>query len=104
MKNVHIAFEKLHVDTPNDMRKGNTNPGYEHVNVRMISYIKMYGKFTRKAILVADGHTTAPPSSITYSIVVSRDSVRISFLLASLNDLNIFACDLGKEYLNAKFR
>ena len=77
------------------MRKGNIQPGYEHVNVHMIFDIKMDGKFTRKEILVADGHTTAPPPSNTYSCVVSRGSVRIAFLLSSLNDLYIFAWDIG---------
>ena len=61
----------------------------------MIFDIKLDGKFTRKARLVAGGHTTAPPSSITYSSVVSRESVGIVFLLASLNDLDILACDIG---------
>ena len=58
-------------------------PGYENVNFHIIFDINMDVKFTRKEILVADGHTTAPPSSITYSRVVSRESVRIAFLLAS---------------------
>ena len=65
-------------------------PGYEHVNVYMMFDINMDGKFTKKAILVADGHTTAPPSSITYSSVVSSESVIIAFILASLNELDIF--------------
>ena len=43
----------------------------------MISDINMNGKFTRKEILVADGHTTAAPSSIAYSTVVFRESVMI---------------------------
>ena len=86
------------------MRKVDINPGYEHVNLHMIFDIKMCGKFTRKARLVADGHTTARPSSITYLIVVSRESVRISFLIVSLNDLDIFAYDVGNAYLNAKCR
>ena len=33
-----------------------------------------------------------------------RESFRIAFLLASLNDLDIFARDIGNAYLNAKFR
>ena len=53
--------------------------------MHMIFDIKMDEKFTRKAILVVGGHTTAPPSSITYSSVVSRESVGISIILASLN-------------------
>lgn len=39
---------------------------------------------TRKARFVAGGHRTDPPSQITYSTVVSRDSVRIAFLIAAL--------------------
>ena len=99
-----IVYEKFYSVTPDEMRKGNIKPGYEQVNVHMIFDIKMDGKFTRKARLVADGHTTALPSSTTYSSVLYRESVMIAFLLASLNDLDIFACDIGNEYLNAKFR
>ena len=74
MTNVRISFENLDGVTPDETRKGNINPGYEHVNVYMIFDTKMYGKFTRKARLVADGHTTEPPSSITYSsVVVARN-------------------------------
>ena len=66
MTNVGITFDNIDGVTPGDMRKGEINPGYEHVNVHIIFDIKMDGKFIRKARLVADGHTTAPPSSITY--------------------------------------
>jgi hypothetical protein len=41
---------------------------------------------------------------MTYSSVVSRDSVRIMFLIAALNDLNIKMCDIGNAYLNAETR
>ena len=44
---------------------------------------------------VAGGHTTDPPATLTYSSVVSRDSVRIAFLKAALNDLNILSADIG---------
>jgi hypothetical protein len=60
--------------------------------------------FTRKARYVAGGHMTDPPTSLTYSSVVSRDSVRIAFLLAALNDLEIKAADIGNAYLNAPTR
>ena len=104
MKNVCIAFEKLDGVTTDETSKGGIKPGYDRINVHMIFYIKMDGKFTRKAILVADGHTTPLPSSITYSGAVSRESGSISFLLASLNDLQIFACYIGNAYLNEKCR
>ena len=54
--------------------------------------------------LVAGGHTTDQPSSLTYSSVVSRDSVRILLLIAALNDLNVLACDIQNAYLTAKCR
>ncbi|KAL7515969.1 hypothetical protein ACHAWF_000018, partial [Thalassiosira exigua] len=57
--------------------------------------------FTCKARFVANGSTTDTPSTLTYSSVVSRDSVRIALLVAALNDLDIFACDIGNAYLNA---
>jgi len=59
---------------------------------------------TRKARLVAGGHMTKPPSSLTYASVVSRESVRIAFMYASLNNLKILAADIGNAYLNAKCR
>ena len=81
MTNVRIAFEKLDEITTDETRKGKIKPGYEHFNVHMIFDIKNVGKFTRSSTLVADGHTTAPPSSITYSSVVSRKNVMIVFIL-----------------------
>ena len=57
--------------------------------------------FTRKTRFVAGGHLTNAPSTITYSSVVSRDFVRITFLLAALNILEIIVCDIGNTYLNA---
>ena len=35
---------------------------------------------------------------MTYSSVVSRDSVRIMFLIAALNDLDLRMCDIGNVY------
>jgi hypothetical protein len=57
--------------------------------------------FTRKARFCAGGHTTDTPAAMTYSSVVSRDSVRIGFMLAALNGLDVMACDLENAYLNA---
>ena len=47
---------------------------------------------------------TELPSSITYSSVVSRDSVRIVLTIAALNDLSILACDIQNAYLSAPCR
>ena len=40
-------------------------------------------------------HKNDPPTSITYSSVVSRDSVRIAFMLEALNDIDVFDADIG---------
>ena len=101
MVNVRVAFEKLEGVTIDEMKTGKVKPGFKFCSTHMIFDIKMDGKFTRKARLVADGHKTDAPASITYSSVVSRDSVRVCLMAASLNGLDVFACDIGNAYLNA---
>ena len=66
----------------------------------MIFDIKMFG-LIRKARLVTGGHMMDTPSPITYSSVVSCDSVHIAFLVATLNDLDVMSADIGNAYLNA---
>jgi hypothetical protein len=47
---------------------------------------------------------TRTPFTLTYSSVVSRDSVQIALLAAVLNDLDILVCDIEGAYLTAKCR
>ena len=61
----------------------------------------MDGRFNHKAILLAGGYNKAHPLSITSSSVVTRESVRLPFLIDVLKDLDIFSCDVGNAYLNA---
>jgi hypothetical protein len=91
--------------TPEQIRSGlakNEYVGFQEIKCHMIFDVKM--DLMRKARFVAGGHLTEPPASITYLSVVSRDSVRIAFMLAALNDLDIMACDIGNAYLNAPCR
>ena len=81
---------------------GEPPPGYKFLKCHMIFDIKM--DFTRKVRFVAGGHMTETPASMTYSSVVSRDSVRIAFLVAALNDLEILAIDIQNAYLQAPCR
>jgi Reverse transcriptase (RNA-dependent DNA polymerase) len=74
---------------------------YEKVNCHVIFDVKMIG-LVRKAQLVTDGHRTEEPKESTYSSVVSCDSVRLAFLLAALNGLNILTADVQNAYLHAK--
>ncbi len=66
----------------------------------LIFDIKM--DFSRDARFVAGGHVTDPPTSITYSSVVAQDSVRLAFLIATLNDLEFLGADIENAYLNAE--
>jgi len=95
LKNVQVAFKFLEDDDP-------TPVGHKEIPCHIIFDIKM--DFTRKARFVAGGHKTDPPMSLTYSSVVSRDSVRIGFLIAALNGLDIMAADIGNAYINANAR
>ena len=104
MSKVRVAFERWDNGTLEEARSGKKLVGYQEIGCHMIFDIKMDGEFTRKARLVAGGHTTTTPSSVTYSSVVSRESVRIAFLIAALNDLDVFAADIGNAYLNAPCR
>ena len=60
----------------------------------MIFDIKLGENFRRKYRLVGGRHKTATPASITYSLVVSRDLVRIALTIAALNELYLLACDI----------
>jgi hypothetical protein len=74
LQNIRSAFHFLSDDE--------TVPiGYKKIPCHVVFDVKM--DFTRKARFVAGGHMTDPPSTITYSSVVSRESVRIAFLLAA---------------------
>ncbi len=55
--------------------------------------------FMRKAQYVAGGHQTDLPKALTYSSVVSRESVLIALLLAGLNELDVRLTDIGNAYL-----
>ena len=49
--------------------------------------------------MIANGGTAETPSSLTYSSVLSRDSVRIAFLIAELNNLDVMTCDVSPTTL-----
>lgn len=97
MAKVRVAFE-LYEDDVSQL------VGHQQITTHMIFDVKLGENFRRKARLVADGHKTETPTSLTYSTVVSRDSVRICFLAAALNDLDIMSADIENAYLTAPCR
>ena len=75
--------------------------GYKEIIYHFVFDVKLDGSFTRKACFCANGSKTDVPKALSYSSVVSCESVRITFLLASLNDVEVSACDISGAYLNA---
>jgi hypothetical protein len=93
MKNVRIAFQILNEDD-------GIPQTYQEIRCHMIFYVKMED-FRRTARFVAAGHTTDTPHAMTYTSVVSRESVRIDLTLAALTDLNVKMADIENAYLTA---
>ena len=104
MAKVKVAWTAADGVSPEQARSGKESSmiRYQEIRCHVIFDVKM--DFTRKARFVAGGHTTDTSSSITYSSVVLRDSVRLAFLVAGLNDLDVLAGDVTNAYLNAKCR
>ena len=92
MRNVMPAFEFQDDDV--------MPVGYEKIRCHMVFDVKI-GDLTRKARFCANGNETDPPKESTFSTVVTRDSVRLFFLLAALNDLEILSADIQNAYLSA---
>eukprot|EP01082_Thalassiosira_pseudonana_P005598 g5187.t1 g5187 contig19:120121-121928(-) len=93
MQNVRNAFDIL--------PDGTTAPiGYQQVRCHMIFDVKMED-FWRKARLVAGGHTTEAPPTLTYASVVSRETVRIALTMAALHGLPIMAAAVMNAYVTA---
>ncbi len=104
MGKAKVAYTPIKGVTLEEVRANKVDKlrGFQEIECHIIFDVKM--NFTRKARFVAGGHTTEPPNSLTYSSVVSRESVKIAFLIAALNDLDLMTCNIGNAYLNAKCR
>jgi hypothetical protein len=93
MKDVCVAFKILF--------DGQSAPiGYQKIPCHMIFDIKMED-FRCKARLVAGGHMTKAPATITYASIVSRETIRIALLMAALNDLNVKVGDVLNASITA---
>ena len=79
-----IAFEEHH-GNPNEF----AFQDYQEITGHTIYDVKLGENFRHKARYVVNGHKTSPPASVTYSTVVTRDSVRIMLLAAALNNLYV---------------
>ena len=66
----------------------------------MIFDIKMED-FQQKAHLVAGGHMTAAPATLTYTSLVSCKTVHIALMIAALNGLEVKAGNALNTYITA---
>ena len=80
MKNARVAFQLLG-------KEDKPPPGYKQITCHLIYDVKM--------------DLTSPPFSLTYASVITRNNVRLGFLIAALNNLDILAGDVQNAYLNA---
>ncbi len=94
MKNVRVAFEEFEGDPT-------TLDGYIEISGHLVFNVKLGENFRRKARYCADGHKTGAPASVTYSTVVSQDSVRILLSIAALNELEVMGADVQNAFLTA---
>jgi hypothetical protein len=87
-------------DTFKDIGLGTKIPnGYKLIRCHFIFDVKHDGR--HKARFVAGGHMTDPPLDSVYSGVVTLRSLRLLIFLAELNEMLLWAGDIGNAYLEA---
>ena len=96
MKNVRIEFETC-------ANISNVPKGYQKIDCHVIFDVKLSENFRRKYRFVAGGYKKISPAFLTYSSIVSRDSLRIALLLATLHGVEMKSCDIQNAYLSADF-
>jgi hypothetical protein len=92
MRNVMVIF--------NVRDDGKVPIRYKEISCHLVFDITS-NTLAQKTRFVAGGHQTDPPKESTYSSVVSRDSVRLFFLFAALNNLDVLACDIQNACVHA---
>ena len=80
MLKVKVAYEENEA-TPEEIRSGEVSGfvGFQEITCHLIFDVKM--EFSRKCWMVANGATTETPATLTYSSIVSRDSIRLAFII-----------------------
>ena len=92
MKEVRVGVNIL-----NDGAK--PRPGYTFIPHYMVFDMKM--DLRRKDRLVANGSSSNPPGLLIFASVDSRDSVRIMFLIVTLNGLDVWSGDITNAFNRA---
>ena len=89
-----VTYEPRKDCTPEEAQKGKMDDihGYQEITCYVIFDAKT--DLIWKSRFVVKGRKTEAPVALNYSSVVSRDSVRLAFMIAALNDLDVMACDI----------
>jgi Reverse transcriptase (RNA-dependent DNA polymerase) len=96
MAAVRIAFRRHHSSVP--------PIAFTEIKCHFVFDVKLGENFRCKARYVADGSKTNPPAFMTFATGVSRESVRIILMIASLNGLLVLSADIQNAYLHAQCR
>jgi Reverse transcriptase (RNA-dependent DNA polymerase) len=73
--------------------------GFKKIRAHLVFDVNHDGR--HKARLVADGHLTDIPIDSVYSGVVSLQGFRLVLFLAELNNLQLWATEIGNAYVEA---
>ena len=93
MENVRVAFEVL--------PGGESGPiDYQFVQCHVVFDIKVED-FKQKTRLVVGGHMTKALATVMNASVVSRETVKIAWMIAALNDLEVKLGDILNAYVQA---
>ena len=77
--------------------------GHSELTLHMVFDVKI--TLQQKARLVADGHKVPEVAKENmFSSVPNRDSIRLFFTLAVLNDMDVFLADIQNAYLTAPIK
>ena len=95
MTNFKVAFKILDDDE-------SVPRNHQFFKCHNIFDVKMEN-FRRKARLVAGGHMTKVPATVTYTGIESSEMVRIAITIAVLNDLQDKCGDVLNAYITALF-
>ena len=79
-------------------KPGDSLDSYEQLPYHIVWDCKF--DFCRKACVVLQGDKQEAVTNESYSGVVSLQTVRIMFLLATVNKLQLWAADVGNAFLN----
>ena len=73
--------------------------GYQEITGHIVFDIKLGENFSQKSRYCADGHKTKSPAALTYSMVVSRDSVTIILTTDDMNGFEVTGYDVQNVFL-----